>query len=539
MDKSFKIAVILSAYDRMSTVINSSVSKSKAKLKGLQDGLNKFGNMATLGGGAGIGLFAGALRSAAAMEKMQVSLNTSFQGNEAAAKKAFETINVFAAKTPYGLEEVMTGFIKLKNMGLDPSQEALQAYGNTASSMGKSLDQMVEAVADAATGEFERLKEFGIKASSQKDKVTFTFQGVKTTVQKNSADIEGYLKNIGNTKFAGGIEAQSKTIDGQMSTLKDNFTMVSASIGKLFIPTINKLFRAVTPIIEKVQKWVDEHPGLVKGIAAATVVLFGLGIAAKVTAFAIGGITPIYRAYMVVSRLMAATTWTVTGAMKAAKIAMMSTGILLIIAAIATAAYLIYKNWDGIKAWFVRLWERVAAIFKKAWAWIKNMFLNYTPSGLIIKHWSGITAWFSNLWTKVTSVFSKTWEWIKKIFSNYTPQGLIYSHWEEIIQWFSNLWEKVTAIFKNAWKNIKNFFGFGEAEIGVEANKNINVSGGVSGMAPGLRPNPVSGNNTMTYAPVINFTGNAQDATALTGMMKNNFDKQMQEHQAQQKRRAF
>ena len=30
--------------------------------------------------------------------------------------------------------------------------------------MGKSLNQMIEAVADATTGEFERLKEFGIKA---------------------------------------------------------------------------------------------------------------------------------------------------------------------------------------------------------------------------------------------------------------------------------------------------------------------------------------------------------------------------------------
>jgi hypothetical protein len=37
--------------------------------------------------------------------------------------------------------------------------------------MGKDMMQMIEAVADASTGEFERLKEFGIKASKQGDQV--------------------------------------------------------------------------------------------------------------------------------------------------------------------------------------------------------------------------------------------------------------------------------------------------------------------------------------------------------------------------------
>ena len=52
--------------------------------------------------------------------------------------------------------------------------EVAAAYGDTASAMGKSLDDMVEAVADAATGEFERLKEFGIRASKNGDRVSFT-----------------------------------------------------------------------------------------------------------------------------------------------------------------------------------------------------------------------------------------------------------------------------------------------------------------------------------------------------------------------------
>ena len=89
--------------------------------------------------------------------------------------------------------------------------------------MGKDLNQMIEAVADASTFEFERLKEFGIKSSQQADTVSFTFRGVTTTVKKNSEEIQKYLLNIGNTDFAGAMETRSKTLDGQLSSLADSF----------------------------------------------------------------------------------------------------------------------------------------------------------------------------------------------------------------------------------------------------------------------------------------------------------------------------
>jgi phosphotransacetylase len=62
------------------------------------------------------------------------------------------------SKTPFSLSKAFKGFIKLKALGLQPSEAAMLSYGNTASAMGENLNQMVEAVADAATGEFERLR---------------------------------------------------------------------------------------------------------------------------------------------------------------------------------------------------------------------------------------------------------------------------------------------------------------------------------------------------------------------------------------------
>lgn len=152
-------------------------------------------------------------------EKLKGSLKT-VVGSQALANKEFARLEEFATKTPYQLEEVTGSFIKLNNYGLGASEGALASYGNTAAAMGKDLDQMIEAVADASTGEFERLKEFGIKASSQGDKVAFTFKGITTTVKNGSAEIEQYLQSIGNTEFADAMEEQMRRLPGIISNLE-------------------------------------------------------------------------------------------------------------------------------------------------------------------------------------------------------------------------------------------------------------------------------------------------------------------------------
>lgn len=139
------------------------------------------------------------------------------------ANAAFAELSKFAANTPYALDQSVTAFTKLVAMGLTPSQKALESYGNTAAAMGKDLNQMIEAVADATTFEFERLKEFGIRASQQGDEVSFTFQGVTTTVKKNAAEIEGYLMALGENQFAGAMANRMATLDGALANLQDSW----------------------------------------------------------------------------------------------------------------------------------------------------------------------------------------------------------------------------------------------------------------------------------------------------------------------------
>lgn len=175
----------------------------------------------------------------ASFEKMEASLRT-VTGSAKGAADAMNLIQGFAASTPFQITELTDAFIKLQALGLDPSEAALKSYGNTASAMGKSLNQMIEAVADAATGEFERLKEFGIKASSQGDRVKFTFQGVTTEVGKNSKEIQDYLLAIGDTRFAGAMEQQMDTLSGLVSNFQDQLDMTIVRLGRAGLTDVFK-----------------------------------------------------------------------------------------------------------------------------------------------------------------------------------------------------------------------------------------------------------------------------------------------------------
>lgn len=224
-------------------------------------------------------------------EKLSASLET-VEGNATKAGTAFKKIEKFAAKTPYDLNQVTEAYIKLKSLGLEPSERALTAYGNTAGAMGKPLMQMIEAVADASTGEFERLKEFGIKAHKQGENVSFVFKGVTTTVKNNSENIQKYLLKIGEVDFAGGMDRQSKTIGGKISTLKDNFGALAREIWKgglgqaahQFVKWLSDVSSKMQPVIKAwaqniphaLQKMKERLPLVVGFLAVMTARMVGL-----------------------------------------------------------------------------------------------------------------------------------------------------------------------------------------------------------------------------------------------------------------------
>lgn len=236
-----KIEVILTAVDKGLT---SGLQRATAQIRAFFSGSKQMeSGVASLGKSvAGTVAAMGATVSAAAGMQKLVDVSREFDklnaglitatGSTGNAKVAFSAIQDFAGKTPYDLAQVTDSFIKLVNFGLDPSERALTSYGNTSSALGKDLNQMIEAVADAATGEFERLKEFGIKAKSEGDNVSFTFRGVTTTVGKNAAEIEQYLIKLGETNFGDAMANRMQTLDGALSNLGDEWNKVFLNISQ-------------------------------------------------------------------------------------------------------------------------------------------------------------------------------------------------------------------------------------------------------------------------------------------------------------------
>lgn len=239
--------------------IRDRASGAAPEIANLTGTLAKMGPMAAVIGGVALAIGAVATKAidaAAKVEMWKANLLT-ITGSSQKAEESYAALVNFATKTPFDLGQAVEGFTKLRTLGLQATEGALMSFGNTAAAMGKPLSQMIEAVADAATGEFERLKEFGIKSKQEGDKVKFTFGGVTTSVGKDAASIQKYLEDLGNTKFGGAMARQMDTIKGAMSNVEDSVFQAFAAIGggalgasfKEMLKSISNGVSAATPML--------------------------------------------------------------------------------------------------------------------------------------------------------------------------------------------------------------------------------------------------------------------------------------------------
>ena len=176
-------------------------------------------------------------------------------GSGAQASLALEGIKEFAKTTPFSVEELTASFVKLANLGFIPTTNQLRQLGDLASSTGKGFDQLTEAIIDAQTGEFERLKEFNIRASKSGDQVKFTFKGVETQVKFNNEAIRQYITSLGDYEgVAGSAAAVSGTLGGKVNNLGDAWDGFLNSIGTLLKPTLTKALDATAEFMDDINK---------------------------------------------------------------------------------------------------------------------------------------------------------------------------------------------------------------------------------------------------------------------------------------------
>ena len=183
-----------------------------------------------LAGLATVGVTRAFVNVATETDRLRGQLET-MTGSADKAGVAFKALEGFAAKTPFSLEQSVEAFVKLKALGLEPTERALLSFGNTSSAMSKSMTQMIEAVADASSFQFERLRDFGITAAQEGDRVKFTFRGVTTEVGKNAAEITEYLTALGENNFGTAMSRQMEGLPGLFSNLADEVTGIFRAFG--------------------------------------------------------------------------------------------------------------------------------------------------------------------------------------------------------------------------------------------------------------------------------------------------------------------
>lgn len=227
------------ALRRVETKVGQSAKKTESVAKG------RFGKVASIiknafAIGAIIQFERKIIELGSEFQKFQAVLTTAL-GSGSLAEGAMASIQAFASKTPFSVRELTDAFVKLTNQGFKPTENEMRQLGDLAASTGKSFDQLAEGIIDAQVGEFERLKEFGIRASQQGDQVTFTFKGVTTTVDKTAKAIREYITALGDAEgVSGSMNAISKTLGGSISNMGDSFDALLVSLSDVqgFLPVV-------------------------------------------------------------------------------------------------------------------------------------------------------------------------------------------------------------------------------------------------------------------------------------------------------------
>ena len=426
----------------------------------------------------------GVVDTASEFERYRSVLET-IEGSSEKARQSMAWVSEFATKTPYELSEVNEAFVKLKSYGLDPIKDGLlTTLGDTSAGMGKPLMQAVEAIADAMTGQNQRLKDFGINASAQGNRIIYEYtdksgRQMRAMADKNNREqIRATLQTIWNEKYGGAMDKLSGTFAGMMSNLSDNWERfklmiadsgvfdylknklsgllekidamakdgslqkLAETIGKNLVTAFEKAWEFGTKLYEKFNEINNYLGGFGNTMLVVAAILSLPLVAAFVNvAWAVGSL-----AVALIGALPAI--WGFTAALLANPL----TWIIGLVAAFAGLVYVIWRNWDGIGAYFSRLWDEVSGAFAEAWELIKelcasafealgNLFLNFTPVGWMIQSMTAVWGYLKGVWPQIRQTFVAALSAIGGVLSGFSPLNLMRGGFEALKGYIAGVWD--------------------------------------------------------------------------------------------------
>jgi len=226
----------LSDLHRASRQYHESLQRINGTVRGLRESLG--GLAAAFGGFSLARAFIG---TAAEWETYRAQLETAY-GSLQRAEAISRDIQAFAAKTPFQVGELTEAWIKLKNMGLDPTVETLRTLGDTAAALGGgrevfqgiilALGQM-QAKGKASAEELIQLAERGVPVFEiLKEKLHLTgkeVQDIGRQAVSSQRVIDALLEGMAE-RYGGAMERMSGQLKGLWSTILDNFKQFQAAV---------------------------------------------------------------------------------------------------------------------------------------------------------------------------------------------------------------------------------------------------------------------------------------------------------------------
>lgn len=284
-----------------------------------------------------------------------------------------------------------------------PSQEAtkvLNRLGVSASDAQGNMRPLPDILADIN----EAMRGYGQATRAEMIKSLFETEAMSAATVLLSAAGSGSLQQYAEALHEVGSAARvagaiNDNTAGALKTLGSRAEALAITLGSAVTPALITLIDHLIPIIDRITEWSEANPELVRGLALAAVGFLGVRAALLAGRFVI---QTVLMAYWALNGAVGAIIWTMGAAsgavawmgaallwlgriaggaiiaglrglgvairfvgsalLWAGRIAL-ANPILLVISAIALAAYAIYENWDGFVAYFTEKIDRVRAAF--------------------------------------------------------------------------------------------------------------------------------------------------------------------------------
>jgi hypothetical protein len=393
------------------------------------------------------------------------------------------------------------------------AQDVLGITGDMASVMGKDLMQAVEAVADAQTGELERLKEFGITKGmlEEQAKIMGKTPFDKKGSLKDQEALNDALFAIMEKRFKGGMEMQSTTFKGMLSNVSDFVGTMGRELGKPlfekakvglqdFLGFLNRLkdsgavgrfVNGVTiagGLIASVFGHAADIIGAVLGPVISPIidgfVWLGKAAGSLYEMLFVSGEAPFLQKYFSPDTLNNINNffWDIYDAGVAFKGFFVNTlgpaisgAVTKIKETVGGMATYFIENFGKFEpyivgitaaftAYFVALqlintWTRVVAAAQAIW----NAVMAINPIVLIVLAIGLLVGWLIHLaggWDVVRQKLAVLWQYMITAWSSISAwlMPFIQIMIQNIIQWFNNIWLAVQPLLTTIWTGIMNVF---------------------------------------------------------------------------------